>query len=190
TVLAGGVSFTALFGALLLMLTRRTASLERTAAPAREMAESASADEERRHRAEELRASEERYRILAEQSSDLIARHRIDGVLTYASPTCRSLLGYEPEEIVGMCYFDLLDPADVDSVREKIRAATEARSEIAIVCCRVRRSDGTHVWVESRLRVLNDPLTQAPSEGLTTSRDISEPKRVEAMRRELMAMPS
>ncbi len=46
-----------------------------------------------------LRASEERYRILAEQSSDFIARFGIDGRITYASPACRTLLGYDPEEL-------------------------------------------------------------------------------------------
>src|SRR5262249_1922103 len=109
---------------------------------------------------------------------------------TYASSMCRSLLGYEPEELVGTSYFALLEPADVDLVREKIRAAADARQGIANVCCRVRRKDGTYVSLESRLRVLNDPLTQTPSEVLATSRDISERKRVEAMRQELVAMLS
>ncbi len=191
TVLAGGVTFTALFGALLLVLTRRTASVERAADPAREAAESTHARGEPRPSSEALRASEERYgQMLTEQSSDFIASHRMDGVLTYASPTCRSLFGYEPEEMVGMSYFDLLDPADVEPVREKIRAAVDARPGTATVCCRVRRQDGGYVWLESRLRVLNDPLTQAPSEVLMTSRDISERKRVEGMRQELVAMLS
>jgi PAS domain S-box-containing protein len=184
TTLAGGVTFAALFGALLLVFTRRTAPAERTADPAHEAAE------EQRRSAEALLASEERYQMLAEQSSDFIARHRMDGVLTYASSTCRSLLGYEPEEMVGMSYFELLDPADVDPVREQIRAVADAGQGIATMCCRVQRNDGRYVWLESRLRVLNDPLTQAPSEVLTTSRDISERKRVEAMRKELVAMLS
>jgi PAS domain S-box-containing protein len=156
----------------------------------REAAERARAAEEQRRSEEALRASEERYRMLAEQSSDFIARHRMDGVLTYASSRCRPLLGYAPEEMVGMSYFELLDPADVRSVRETIRAVADAGAGIATVCCRVRRIDGGYVWLESRLSVLHDPLTQAPSEVLIASRDISEPKRVEAVRQELVAILS
>ena len=145
---------------------------------------------ESRRTEEALRASEERYRMLADQSSDFIARHRMDGVMTYASPACRSLLGYEPEEMVGKSYFELFYPDDVEPVREKIRAAAVAEPGIATVSYRVRRNDGSYVWLETALRVLHDPVTQAPSEVLTASRDISERKRVDGIRQDLVAMLS
>src|SRR5438093_12884652 len=109
------------------------------------MTDPCAAAEEQRRSAEALRASEERYQMLVELSSDFIARYRMDGVLTYASSRCRSLLGYEPEAMVGTSYFDLLHPADVDPVREEIRAAGRAKPGIAIVCCRLRRNDGRYV---------------------------------------------
>ena len=48
-----------------------------------------------------LGQSEENYRLLAENSTDMISRHDLEGHYLYASPACRSLLGYEPEELVG-----------------------------------------------------------------------------------------
>ena len=45
--------------------------------------------------------SEQRYRLMAENSTDMITRHSPEGVFLYASPACRSLLGYEPEELIG-----------------------------------------------------------------------------------------
>ena len=45
--------------------------------------------------------SEARYKGIVEHSSDLIVLCQPDGVWTYASPACKEILGYEPEEVVG-----------------------------------------------------------------------------------------
>lgn len=141
-------------------------------------------------RAEEaLQESEKRYRVLADQSSDFIARHRIDGVLAYASSASSTLLGYAPHEIIGTSYYDLLYPADVDVVRSEIAAAAQGAG-VVTVSHRVRRKDGEYVWLEATLRVLHDPVSQAPIEVVTVSRDISERKRIEQMRQDLVAMLS
>jgi PAS domain S-box-containing protein len=134
-----------------------------------------------------LRASEERYRILAEQSSDFIARFGIDGRVTYASPACRTLLGYDPEELVGRSYYDFIHPGDVEGVRGQIRAATGAGLTVSY---RVRRRDGEYVWLETTLRVLFHAAGRAASEVVASSRDVSARKRTERMRQDLVAMLS
>ncbi len=144
---------------------------------------------ERKRIEDALRAGEERYRILAEQSSDLIACFRIDGVLTYASPACRTLLGYAPEEIIDRSYYDLFHPEDVNRVREQIRAASGSGSGVT-VSYRVRRKDGEYVWLETALRVGLDPVTGTPAEVVAASRDVSQRKRTERMRQDLVAMLS
>ncbi len=136
-----------------------------------------------------LRASEERYRMLAEQSSDFIARFLVDGVLTYASPACRTLLGFAPEELVGRSYYDLVHPSDVAAARERIRAASGSESGVA-VSYRVRRKDGEYVWLETTLRVVLGAGEGAPAEVVAASRDVSQRKRTERMRQDLVAMLS
>jgi PAS domain S-box-containing protein len=136
-----------------------------------------------------LRASEESYRILAEQSSDFIARFRVDGVLLYASPACRTLLGYASEELVGRSYYDFFHPSDVDAVRDQIRAASGSGSGVA-VSYRVRRKDGEYVWLETTLRVILGVGEGVPAEVVAASRDVSQRKRTERMRQDLVAMLS
>jgi PAS domain S-box-containing protein len=167
----------------------RTAALEGEAQARMLVAEGLRREEQQKGGADALRESEERYRMLAEQSSDFIARFRLDGTLVYASTACRTLLGYEPTELVGRSYYQLFYPADVDPVRQRIRGAAGATAA-ETVSYRVQRKDGTYVWLESTLRILQDSTTDGASEVVAVSRDISERKRVDRMRQDLVAMLS
>ena len=60
------------------------------------------------------RESEELHRLLAETSTEVISRHTPEGVYTYVSSACRSLLGYEPEELVGRSAHELFHPEDLE----------------------------------------------------------------------------
>ncbi len=70
-----------------------------------------------RRRAEEaLSRSEERYRNLVESSNDWVWEVDQDLTYTYVGPQCRSLLGYEPEEIIGKNPFDLMPSEEVTRI--------------------------------------------------------------------------
>jgi len=79
-------------------------------------------------RAEEARReSEERYRHLVESCNDWVWEVDQDGIYTYASPHCRDLLGYEPEEIIGKTPFDLMPPEEARRVSEVFAAIAADR---------------------------------------------------------------
>jgi PAS domain S-box-containing protein len=67
---------------------------------------------DRRRADEALRKSEQRYRLLAETTSDWVWEVDKCGVYTYSSPKIRGWLGYEPEEILGKTPFDLMPPEE------------------------------------------------------------------------------
>jgi PAS domain S-box-containing protein len=105
-----------------------------------------------------LRESEALYRKLAERSSDLISR--ADGMARciYMSPSCRTILGYEPEELVGRCALvELAHPEDLarrQAIRERFVNSGETSG--SPVRMRVRRKDGVYVWLETLTHVERD----------------------------------
>ena len=116
------------------------------------------------------------YRLLADNSTDVI--FRLDLTLThrYLSPACREILGYEPTELVGTASVDMVHPEDAGRVREVYRAMAAGR-ERGSVTNRVRHRDGRWVSVEVSLRLVRDSAGE-PLEIVGTLRDIT--KRIAA----------
>lgn len=130
-----------------------------------------------------LRESEERFRCLVESSSDMITRFAPDGTLRYVSPTCRKLLGYEPEDLVGHPAREFIHPEDLDLLAWG-EGAQPGPSGPATVTHRVRRRDGTWAWFETTKHAIVGPGTGDTVELQAASRDISDRRQVEeALRR-------
>jgi PAS domain S-box-containing protein len=127
-----------------------------------------------------LRQSEALYRLLAENSSDLISRHKPSGEWLYLSPAARGLLGYEPAELIGRDPFELIHPDDQGRAGAALAALIETRQPQSSTF-RVRRADGNYVWSETDGRAVVDPQTCEILELVTTSRDVTE--RIEADRK-------
>jgi PAS domain S-box-containing protein len=127
---------------------------------------------------ETLRESEERYRLLAENATDIISRHGPEGVFLYASPACRFLLGYRPEELLGTSAYSHIHPENLEDVRRRdsdgghfLAAGTEA--------FRMRKKDGTYVWVEASSKTVRHPDTGEIREIIVVTREISDRKWAE-----------
>ena len=125
-----------------------------------------------------LRESEELYRLLAEHSTDMISKHTPEGVYTYASPACRCLLGYEPEELVGRDAYEFFHPDDLEQIR-RTHSTILKRPDTYTVGYRIRRKDGAYIWFETTSRTVRDPNTNEVQEIIAVSRDITERKEAE-----------
>ena len=101
-----------------------------------------------------LAVSEERFRLLAENSSDMVMRTTPDGVIEWVSPSISKVVGWVPEELVGTRSIDLAHPDYVAGVR----SATSAVNTGATVSGRlqVRCKDGSYRWMSRTMRPLFD----------------------------------
>jgi PAS domain S-box-containing protein len=138
---------------------------------------------EQRRAEDALRESEEKYRLLAENSTDMISRHDAAGVYLYASPACKRLLGYEPEELVGRSAYELIHRDDFDEVT-RVHGALLGTSETYTLTLRMRRKDDTVIWFETTTRTVRNPWTGEVVEIHCSSRDASQRKEAEEALRE------
>ena len=126
---------------------------------------------------EEFSRQEHLYRMLANNSSDLVGVHDLEGTFTYVSPSCTTLLGYTQEELVGRDPYQLSTTEDWKGVQQAMAAARTGRHTRTSL--RFRNSAGVYTWFEMSVRPLYDNLG-AIVQIQTSSRDISEQKAVEA----------
>jgi len=132
---------------------------------------------ERRMAEQALRDSEARYRLMAENSTDMIARTDPRGGVLYASEASIRLLGFDPAEMIGRSVYDFIHLRDADEVRQISRMITDTQP--MTFSYRVRKKNGDLTWFETTSRALRDPGSGRVTEIVSVSRDISERKRVE-----------
>ena len=135
---------------------------------------------ERRQAEAALRTSEEQFRLLAENSTDMISRHSPESAYLYVSPACRRLLGYEPQELLGHSAYEFIHPEDVAQVTE-LQSALAQQLFVPPVSYRLRRRDRQYVWVESTVRAITDEATGAMTEIQVASRDVTERKHADEL---------
>ncbi|HEV2677776.1 MAG TPA: PAS domain S-box protein [Aliidongia sp.] len=126
--------------------------------------------------------SERRYRLLADNSSDLIVLADLDGVRRFISPAARALYGYEPEEMMGSNTFGAAHPDDRPLLTAAFQQLSNGANN-AVVQLRARRRDGDYIWVETNMRLVRDPLTDEVRV-LGLIRDISRRHAIEQAVRE------
>jgi len=132
---------------------------------------------ERRMAEQALRDSEARYRLMAENSTDLITRTSMAGVFLYLSDASRRLLGHDPADLVGRSAYDIIFEEDRDEVRHLSKLINDVGP--TTFSYRVRRKDGSLIWFETTSRSMRNPLTGDIDEIVCVSRDISERKHAE-----------
>ncbi len=122
-----------------------------------------------------LRASEEKYRRLIEDTRDIVYAADREAVVGYVSPQIEAL-GYSAEELVGRCAMELIHPEDVERVRSDFRRTMETGDEFP-TRFRLRVRDGSYVPVEEMGRAVREGEEILGVTGVI--RDITEQKRME-----------
>jgi len=139
--------------------------------------------ERERQRAEAaLRASEERFRLLIEYASDIIAVVDASGLVRYLSPSVERVLGYRPEEILNRSAFEFLHPDDAGATTRALARAVADPAFVAHVEHRLRHRDGTWRVLQSTGRSV--PGLDSGGFIVVNSRDVTEARRLEEQLRQ------
>jgi PAS domain S-box-containing protein len=105
---------------------------------------------------EALRESEANFRLLAENTADIIFQHDPEGRVLYASPSAVRALGYGLDELIGSRPEMITPTDDLAIARNAVRQAAKKGADRFRMQHRIRRKDGGLIWVETNGSLLYD----------------------------------
>jgi PAS domain S-box-containing protein len=133
---------------------------------------------ERRRAGEVLREREEKYRLLIENSHDIIYTLTPDGIFTFVSPGWTVLLGHPIDQVVGKPFRPFVHPDDLGRCEAFLRKSIETGQRQTGVEYRVQHADGSWRWHTTNSVPLKDETGNVIGfEGIAS--DITERKQME-----------
>lgn len=120
-----------------------------------------------------------KFKFISENTRDLIIRYSSDGTLRFVSPAAKSMLGYEPEDLVGTSIFDIIDRTEHPRAAEALNKIITSKGSPGPTEVLVKRKDGSRVWLEGNLRPAHNVFGEL-IEWVDVLRDVSERKDAES----------
>ena len=158
-------------------------SLTRLPSALRSALEKVRTIEEKQNAEAALRKSEEQYRLIAENTSDLICMVDTHGNYTYLSPSYRDVLGYAPESLVGQNCLVLIHPDDRKTAEAEALRSVSHHSAADGIEVRVKHQNGNWKVFETLINWTYDSRGKRHY-GIFVSRDVTERKETELSLRE------
>jgi diguanylate cyclase (GGDEF)-like protein/PAS domain S-box-containing protein len=124
-----------------------------------------------------LRDQEQRFRMLVQNSYDVVTVNDVDGTITYMSGGSQRMFGRKPGERRGANILELVHPQDKERVTEIFRQVTVTAGSSQLFQMRFPHSDGSWRWVEVLIsNLLDEPSVRGV---VCNSRDITEMKALQ-----------
>jgi two-component system sporulation sensor kinase A len=126
-----------------------------------------------------LRENEAKFRLIAENMTDMISIIQEDGTITYVFPSHETILGYSQDHHIDARILDYVHPDDVDQVRQGFVNMRNQKS-LTTLEFRFRHRDGHWIHLEARCNPMRNDEGEVTG-FLVAARDITEQKRTEEM---------
>ncbi|MDI6031970.1 PAS domain-containing protein [Flavobacterium sp. LB2P84] len=125
----------------------------------------------------ELELSEEKFRFIAENTTDLITQHLKNGDYSYVSNSSTEIIGYTPEELINKSPWDFIHKDDLVKL-QKYHNSSIKHLQTGIITYRYRKKDGSYIWLESTSKAIFEIENQF-AKIQSSSRDITKRIKVE-----------
>lgn len=102
-----------------------------------------------------LEESEKKYKLIAQNTTDIIALHNTDGSFYFISPICEEVTGFSPEDLIGKHPNQFLHPDDQHSAADIFKSVMEF-GEVIRVTSRFKTKKDDWVWLESAMGRITD----------------------------------
>jgi PAS domain S-box-containing protein len=137
---------------------------------------------------ENLKQSEEKFRTLIEQSTDVVQLLSADGKILYTSESVKKILGYRPKEILGKDGLPYLHPNDAPRFFQEYSKLLEKPGNQITLEYRLKHKNSNWVWIEATgVNHLNNPAVRAI---VGNFRDITQRKLLEKQKDEFLGIAS
>ncbi|HVW76310.1 MAG TPA: diguanylate cyclase [Alloacidobacterium sp.] len=134
---------------------------------------------ERRLLEQAARKSEQLYRLLAENSRDIIVLTDLQHNRKYVSPAVQWTMGWDPVELLGTSYADsIVHPDDIPAMTTTLDALKSGEPAKTLTY-RCQKKDGSYLWMEANISLYCDRVTGEPIGFVNVVRNISERKASE-----------
>jgi diguanylate cyclase (GGDEF)-like protein/PAS domain S-box-containing protein len=131
---------------------------------------------ERQRMAAALAAKEADFRLLAEESSDMVMRIGLDERILYVSPSCTRVLGWTADQLKGRAALAAINADDLPHVQRVATGLKQGEIEETKIIYRTRQRKKDEIWLETALRTTRDPDTGRIDGVVAISRDMTEHK--------------
>jgi len=126
---------------------------------------------------QKLKESEKQLRLITDNMLDIVGQFDNEGVFRYISPSVKTVMGYEPETLIGRSLFEFLHPNDIKKIKYAFKKVSASYTPERVEN-RLRNTDANYIWVETVFNPLFDDECHMKG-GIFSSRDITERKRIE-----------
>lgn len=117
----------------------------------------------------ELGETDARYRLISENTSEIISLYKPDSIFIYVSPSCKKTLGYEPMEMIDHSIYEFCHTEDADQICSINTEILNSRQSSRTITYRYKCKDGNYILLETTLKGLHDPRSKTVKQIISVS---------------------
>ncbi len=127
---------------------------------------------------QEIRLTEQQFRLITNSMNDIIILHKFNGNYSYVSPSCEKTMGYTKEVFLNTKFFSIVHPEDLPFLKNSVFPRLAQGEELKPFQYRAKKASGEYAWFETFATPIKDHAERVTG-FVSSSRDVSERKQMQ-----------